>query len=82
MNAIFVFNILLCLIDDLEIKKVILEKARSSSYSMHPGSTKMYHTFKEHYWWQGIKKEITDYVSRYLIIQQVKTRYQRPFKLL
>ena len=34
-----------------ELKRDIMEEAHSSAYAMHPGSTKMYKTLKEHYWW-------------------------------
>ncbi|XP_022854588.1 uncharacterized protein LOC111375904 [Olea europaea var. sylvestris] len=40
----------LCVPDILELKKEILEEAHSSTYAMHPDSTKMYHTLKHHYW--------------------------------
>ena len=39
-----------------ELKRDIMEEAHSSAYAMHPGSTKMYRTLKEHYWWNGMKK--------------------------
>ena len=35
-----------------------MEEAHSSTYAMHPGSTKMYHNIKEHYWWKGMKRDI------------------------
>ena len=45
---------------------------------MHLGSTKMYKTLKEHYWWNGMKKEIASFVSRCLTCQQVKAEHQKP----
>ncbi|KAI5350005.1 hypothetical protein L3X38_002896 [Prunus dulcis] len=42
---------------DEALKREILEKAHSSAFAMHPGSTKMYHTLREHYWWPFMKKE-------------------------
>ena len=47
-----------------ELNRYIMEEAHSSAYAMHPGSTKMYKTLKEHYWWNGMKKEIASFVSR------------------
>ena len=41
----------LCVPDEGELKKEIMEEAHSSAYAMHPGRTKMYHTLREHYWW-------------------------------
>ena len=41
----------LCVPDVGDVRRDIMEEAHSSSYAMHPGSTKMYHTLKEHYRW-------------------------------
>ena len=65
-----------------ELKKEIMEEAHSSAYAMHPGSTKMYHILREHYWWRGMKKDVAEFVSRYLICQQVKAEHQKPTGLL
>ena len=55
-----------------------MEEAHSYAYAMNLGSTKMYRTLKEHYWWNGMKKEIVGFVSRCLICQKVKAEHQRP----
>ena len=68
----------MCVPEYGELKKDIMEEAHSSSYAMHPNSTKMYRTLKEHYWWNGMKKEITGFISRCLTCQQVKAEHQRP----
>ena len=41
----------MCVLEYGELKREIMEEAHSSAYAMHPGSTKMYKTLKEHYWW-------------------------------
>ena len=56
----------MCVPEYGELKRNIMEEAHSSAYAMHPGSTKMYRTLKEHYWWNGMKKEIANFVSRCL----------------
>jgi hypothetical protein len=33
------------------LKKKILDQAHMSRYSIHPGSTKMYHVLRQHFWW-------------------------------
>ena len=68
----------MCVPEYGELKRDIMEEAHSSTYVMHPGSTKMYMTLKEHYWWNGMKKEIASFVSRCLTCQQVKVEHQRP----
>ena len=68
----------MCVLEYGELKRDIMEEAHSSAYTMHPSSTKMYKTLKEHYWWNGMKKEIASFVSRCLTCQQVKVKHQRP----
>ena len=60
------------------LRHEILEEAHGSAYAIHPGSTKMYRTLKEYYWWPNMKREIAAYVSRCLICQQVKAERQKP----
>ena len=72
----------LCVPEVGGLKKEIMEEAHSSTYAMHPGSTKMYHTLREHYWWRGMKKDVAEFVSRCIICQQVKAEHQRPVGLL
>ena len=61
-----------------DIRHRLLEAAHSSSYTMHPGSTKMYHDLRIHYWWEGMKREVANFVVRYLVCQQVKVDHQKP----
>ena len=68
----------MCVPEYGELKRDIMEESHSSAYAMHPGSTKMYKTLKEHYWWNGMKKEIASFVSRCLTCQQVKAEHQKP----
>jgi hypothetical protein len=37
------------------LKKKILDEAHMSRYSIHPGSTKMYHDLRQHFWWIWMK---------------------------
>ena len=40
-----------------------MKEAHFSAYSIHPGSTKMYHDLKDTYWWNGIKRDISNFVQ-------------------
>ena len=60
------------------LKREIIEEAHNSAYAMHPGSTKLYRTLKENYWWSGMKKNIAEFVARCLVCQQVKAEHQHP----
>ena len=56
----------LCVPDVDDLRKELLEEAHYSAYSVHPGSTKMYHTLKDTYGWNGMKKDVAEFVSRCL----------------
>ncbi|KAA3477772.1 integrase [Gossypium australe] len=49
---------------------------------MHLGGNKMYRDLRELYWWSHLKREVTDFVARCLICQQVKAEHQLPSGLL
>ena len=38
----------------------------------------MYHNIRDLYWWDGLKKDVADYVSKCLTCQQVKVEHQKP----
>jgi hypothetical protein len=46
------------------LKKKILDEAHMSKYSIHPGSTKMYHDIREQFWWTRMRREPARYVSK------------------
>ena len=61
----------LCVPDVDELREEIM-KTHFSTSSIHPGSTKMYHDLKDTYWWNGMKRDIADFMSKCLTCQQVK----------
>jgi hypothetical protein len=65
-----------------EIRELILREAHNLAYSIHPGSTKMYHDLKNRYWWYGMKRAIAKYVALCDNCQRVKAERQRPAGLL
>ncbi|TYJ98666.1 hypothetical protein E5676_scaffold507G00570 [Cucumis melo var. makuwa] len=64
------------------LKTELLTEAHSSPFTMLLGSTKMYQDLRCVYWWRNMKREVTDFVSRCLVCQQVKAPRQRPTGLL
>ncbi|XP_070010561.1 uncharacterized protein [Nicotiana sylvestris] len=68
----------LCVLDVNGLRERIMSEAHNSRYSIHPGSTKMYHDLKEVYWWNDMKKNIADFVAKCPNCQQVKVEHQRP----
>ncbi|GJR97600.1 putative nucleotidyltransferase, ribonuclease H [Tanacetum coccineum] len=72
----------LCVPEDPTLREALMTEAHSSPFSIHPGSTKMYHDLKQHFWWSGMKRDVATFMSKYLICQQVKIEHQRASGLL
>ncbi|WVZ75795.1 hypothetical protein U9M48_023826 [Paspalum notatum var. saurae] len=72
----------ICVPDVDSLKKLILSEAHDTAYSIHPGSTKMYHDLKEMFWWYGMKRAVAEYVAVCDTCQCVKAEHQRPTGLL
>ncbi|EOY19023.1 Uncharacterized protein TCM_043642 [Theobroma cacao] len=64
------------------LRKEILEEAHMAAYMVHPGAIKMYQDLKEVYWWEGLKKNVAEFISKCLVCQQVKAKHQKPARLL
>jgi hypothetical protein len=62
---------------DAEVCQQILDEAHLSRYSIHPGSTKMYQDFKQHYWWTKMKIEIAHYVAKCDTCRRVKAIHMK-----
>jgi hypothetical protein len=59
------------------LKKKILDEAHTSRYSIHPGSTKIYHDLRQQFWWMRMKHETTRYVSECDTCRKVKADYMK-----
>ena len=68
-DGVLRFRNRLCVPNDSLSKREILEEAHHSPYTMHSGSTKMYHDLREVYWWINMKREIAQFVEQCLICQ-------------
>jgi hypothetical protein len=64
------------------LKKKILDEAHVSRYSIHSGSTMMYHDLKQQFWWTRMKRETARYVSECDTCRKVKADYMKPGGLL
>ena len=72
----------LCVPNVMDLRKKILFESHNTVFTMHPRGNKMYQNMKQYYWWRGMKKDIFEYVSKYLMCQQVKAEHQVPSGLL
>ncbi|KAK8701453.1 hypothetical protein V6N13_019840 [Hibiscus sabdariffa] len=77
-DGLVYFKDRLCVPNNEELRSGILKEAHQSSFSIHPGSVKMYQDLKSLYWWPVMKSAITDFVSRCLTCQKVKVEHQAP----
>jgi len=59
-----------------------LAEAHSLTYFIHPGGTKMYQDLKQNFGWNGIKRDIAQYVAKCLVCQHIKIEHQRTTGLL
>nr|GEU88084.1 putative reverse transcriptase domain-containing protein [Tanacetum cinerariifolium] len=50
--------------NDATLREALLIEAHSSPFSLHPGSTKMYHDLKQYFWWSGMKGDVAMFVAR------------------
>ena len=62
----------LCVLDVDDLRTRIVVEAHGSRYSIHPGSTKMYHDLKQNYWWDGMKKELQNMWLSVLIVSRLR----------
>ena len=54
----------LCVLDVDDMFTRITIEDHGSTYSIHPGCTKMYHDLKKIYWWYVMKNDIAEYVAK------------------
>src|SRR3954466_7248352 len=59
-------------------REEVLREHHTSSFAVHPGSTKMYHDLKMQYRWLGMKRQVAEMVSRCLTCQQIKADHRSP----
>ena len=57
-DGFFYYRDRVCVPNDDELKKSIVDEAHSGSFSMHLGSMKMYQDLKTSYWWSGMKRDV------------------------
>ena len=64
-----------CIPNEDELKKSILEEAHSGTFAMHLDSTKMYQDLKTSYWWSRMKRDVLEFVIKCMVYQKVKTKH-------
>lgn len=67
----------ICIPNDKVLNEEIFCGAYESRLVVHFGNIKMYRNWKKNYWWPNIKREITEYMAKYAVYQQVKVEHQQ-----
>ncbi|RVW15017.1 Transposon Tf2-12 polyprotein [Vitis vinifera] len=80
-DGILRFRTRLCVPNDGDLKRKLLEEAHCSRLVIHPRGTKMYKDLRQNYWWSGMKQDIVQFVAQCLVCQQVKVEHQRPARV-
>ncbi|XP_017976424.1 PREDICTED: uncharacterized protein LOC108661940 [Theobroma cacao] len=57
------------------LRREILDEVHMAVYVVHLRATKMYQDLREVYWWERLKKDVIEFVSKYLVCQQVKAEH-------
>ncbi|GJU11458.1 putative reverse transcriptase domain-containing protein, partial [Tanacetum coccineum] len=60
------------------LRTLIMNKAHTTKYSVHPRADKMYYDLRYLYWWPEMKKDISMYISNFLTCSKVKAEHQKP----
>ena len=81
-NGVLYYEDQVCVPDCNDLRKSILEEAHSRSFAIHPGSIKMYRDLKMSFWWSGMKRDVSEFVTKCLMCQRVKAEHQVPSGLL
>ena len=80
-QGILKLNGRLCVPNVDGLRQRILQEAHCAPYSVHPEATKMYHDIKDTYWWDGLKKDVAEFVASCLTCQQVKIEKSKAHRI-
>jgi hypothetical protein len=81
-QGIIWFEKRVCVPQDPELRKLILQEAHDSPYSIHPGNTKMYMDLKGRFWWSNMKRDVAEYIALCDVCNRVMAEHQKPAGLL
>lgn len=50
-----------------KVRRVVLNEAHKSDFTIHDFSSEMYQDLKKNLWWPDMKKDITEFVARCVV---------------
>ncbi|KAL6351222.1 hypothetical protein AAG906_031808 [Vitis piasezkii] len=81
-DGILRFMTRLCVPNDGDLRRELLEEAHCSRLAIHPRGTKMYKDLRQNYWWSGMKRDIAQFVAQCLVCQQTDGQSERVIQVL
>ena len=76
------FRDIIYVLDNNDLKKVILREFHEKPHSGHPSYQKMLTIVNKFYYWPNLKKDVAKFMTRCLDFQQVNPECKRPSGLL
>ncbi|RDX76467.1 putative protein K02A2.6, partial [Mucuna pruriens] len=68
-NEVLRYKDKLCIPQDQEVKKFMLEERHNTRLSIHLGTTKMYEDLKKMLWWLGMNREIDECNNMFSLLE-------------
>jgi hypothetical protein len=65
-----------------ELRSTILKEMHNLPYVGHPGYQKKNSAAKSQYYWPGVKRDIVEYIDKFLECQRFKAEHRHPTRLL
>ena len=62
-DGVLRFRTRLCVPNDGDLRRKLLEEAHHSMLAIHPRGTKMHKDLRQNYWWSGMKRDIAQFVA-------------------
>ena len=72
----------LCVPNQPKLKNKILKEGHQSLFHLHPDRDKMIEEIRELVWWKGLRKNVSEFLSKCLVCQRVKFERQKSSGLL
>ena len=66
----------------VDVRRIVMDEIHQAPYFGHLGYQKIIATARKQYFWQRMKKDMAEYISRCMKCQEVKVGHQHPQGLL
>jgi hypothetical protein len=82
VEGLFRYRGRMYILENGDIRSIILKEAHRSLYCVHPGVKKMYTDMRKIFFWVGMKRDVVHFVTKFLECKQVKPDHHHPPGLL